>query len=114
MVAFEIPSFRFSGDAGDVVARRRFVKLDANGRYIQSTAGVTPIGASMTDSTKAGEVIDVARGILMIEAAGAIAINAKVASDDNGKAVTYSTGDVAGIAMTSAAAAGELVSVLID
>lgn len=113
MVAFEIPQLRFAGNAGAVVERRRFVKVDATGNIVKAAAGDAVLAVSMSEAVKANEVVDLSRGIVMVEAAGAVAANAKVASDAEGKAVTYATGDIAGIAVTSAAAAGELISVLL-
>lgn len=111
MSAFEIPNLRFSLEAGGVVERRRFVKVNANEQGIQAVAGDAVIGASMVD-VKAGEVLEIADGIVMVEAAAAINAGEEVSSDAAGKAVVATTGTVAGIAITTAAI-GELVSVKI-
>lgn len=117
MNAYEIPNLRFSVPAGGAVARCRFVSIDANGKGIQATADTQAIGASMNMVTaaeiEAGErIVEVADGIVMIEAAGTITSGAAVYADADGKAA--STGStIAGVAITGATAAGELVAVKI-
>lgn len=105
--AYEIPNLRFSGIAGAAIARRRFLSVDASGNYIQATATSAVIGVSSIPN-KAGEVAEVYDGIVMIEAGGVIAAGDAIKSDAEGKAVK----DVAGkyVALTPAAAAGELIS----
>ena len=111
MAAYEIPNMRFSAEAGAAVARRRFVKINANEQGVQAGAGETVVGASMVDAG-VGEVLEIANGIVMVEAGAAITAGSAVESDANGKAITKTTGNVAGIAMTNASN-GSLVSVLI-
>lgn len=111
MNAYEIPGLRFSLPAGAEVARARFVSVDASGNGIQATASTHVIGASMNQS-KIGEVLEVADGIVMVEAAGAITSGTAVYSDATGKAVA--TGEnKAGVAITAATGAGQLVAVKI-
>lgn len=117
MNAYEIPNLRFSMPAGSAVARCRFVSVDENGNAIQAKANTQVIGASMNlvtaDELAAGDrIVEVADGIVMVEAAGAITAGAAVSSDADGKATT--AGDItAGVAITGATAAGELVAVKI-
>ena len=109
MHAYEIPNLRFSLPAGADVARNRFVSVNATGNGVQATASTMAIGASMNEA-KEGQVVEVADGIVMVEAAGAIASGAKVYSDAEGKATA--TGDnLAGVAITAATGAGQLVAV---
>lgn len=109
MNAYEIPGLRFSLPAGADVARARFVSVDANGNGIHATAATNVIGASM-NMTKAGEVLEVADGIVMVEASAAIASGAAVYAGADGKAAA--TGEkVAGVAITAATGAGQLVAV---
>lgn len=111
MNAYEIPGLRFSLPAGAEVARARFVSVDASGNGIQATASTQVIGASMNQS-KIGEVLEVADGIVMVEAAGAITSGTAVYSDTTGKAAA--TGEnKAGVAITAATGAGQLVAVKI-
>lgn len=117
MNAYEIPNLRFSMPAGGAVARCRFVSVDANGNGIQATASTQVVGASMNlvtaDDFAAGDrIVEIADGIVMVEAAGSITSGAAVYADANGKATSTGT-NVAGVAITGAAAAGELVAVKI-
>lgn len=112
MNAYEIPSLRFSLPAGGAVARHRFVTVDTNSNGIQAIATSNIIGVSMNQA-KAGEVLEIADGIVMVESAGTVAAGALVSPDKDGKAVTK--GDsavVAGVAIT-AGVAGGLMSVKI-
>lgn len=115
MPAYEIPGLRFSGESGGVIKRRRFVTINDKEQVIQVTANTqTVVGASSQPNEKAGEVAEVYDGIVMVEAGGAITSGATVMSDVDGKAVTYVEGVgvlKAGTAITTAGAAGELLSV---
>ena len=119
MHAFEIPELRFSLPAGGAVARRRFVMVGTDSKASQCNATGNAIGVSMnaveTDKgvTAAQQVVEIATGLVIVEAAGTIAAGAKVASDANGKAVAQaSDAPVAGIAIT-AGTAGGVMTVLI-
>ena len=117
MNAYEIPNLRFSLPAGGAVARCRFVSVDASGNGIQATASTAVIGASMNLVTAEElavneRIVEIADGIVMVEAAGAITAGAAVYSDANGKAAATGT-DKVGVAITGATAAGELVAVKI-
>lgn len=107
MSAYEIPNLRFSGVSGGVVARRRFVSVNASGEVVQANATSAVIGVSSLPSGL-NEVAEVYDGIVMIEAGGPVAFGDMVKSDADGKAVT----DVAGkyVALTAASAAGELIT----
>lgn len=108
MNAYEIPNVRYSLPAGGVVERCRFVSVDTNSNGVQATASTQIVGVSM-NKTAAGQVLEIADGIVMVEAAGTIAAGALVYSDANGKATATGT-VVAGIAIT-AGVAGGLMSV---
>lgn len=117
MNAYEIPNLRFSLPAGGAVARARFVSVDANGKGIQAGAATQIIGASMNlitaEEIAAGErIVEVADGIVMVEAGEAITSGVVVYANADGKAVTTGT-VVAGIAITDATAEGNLVAVKI-
>lgn len=119
MNAYEIPNLRFSLPAGGAVGRHRFVSVDASGNGVQATASSRIIGVSMNlvtaDDYAAGErIVEIADGIVIVEASAAIAPGAAVASTDEGKAVTYAsgtTGEICGTAITAATAAGQFVAV---
>lgn len=106
MNAYEIPGLRFSMPAGGAVARSRFVAVNSDGNGVQADANANIIGVSMNEVAK-DEVLEIADGIVMVEAAGAITSGAKVYADADGKAsataVSSSTGGVAGIAITGGA-----------
>lgn len=104
MNAYEIPSLRFSLPAGGAVKRHRFVAVDANSNGIQAVANSNIIGASMNE-TSAGQVLEIADGIVMVEAAKAVTAGTLAYADANGK-VTDTGTVVAGIVITSAVAGG--------
>lgn len=104
MNAYEIPSLRFSMPAGGAVARHRFVAVDANGNGIQAIATSNIIGASMNQA-KSGEVLEIADGIVMVEAAKAVTAGTLAYADADGK-VTDAGTVVAGSVITSAVAGG--------
>ena len=104
MNAYEIPSLRFSLPAGGAVKRHRFVAVDANSNGIQAVANSNIIGASMNE-TSAGQVLEIADGIVMVEAAKAVTAGSLAYADADGK-VTDTGTVVAGIVITSAVAGG--------
>lgn len=104
MNAYEIPSLRFSLPAGGAVKRHRFVAVDANSNGIQADEDSNIIGASMNE-TSAGQVLEIADGIVMVEAAKAITAGTLAYADEDGK-VTDTGTVVAGIVITSAVAGG--------
>lgn len=110
MAAYEIPNLRFSAEAGANIARRRFVTVNTNEKGVVATAGNAAIGVSMNDP-KSGEVLEIADGIVMVEAAVKIDAGTAVEVGADGKAAVLNTGIQVGIAVTNAGAAGELLSV---
>lgn len=114
MYAFEIPGARFSLPAGGAVALHRFVTVDTAGAK-QGTADTAIIGVSMNEVTieefAANErIVEIADGIVIVEAGGEIAAGAKVSSDASGKA-TAGGSTPCGVAITSATADGQLITV---
>ena len=112
MAAYEIPNMRFSAEAGAAVERRRFIAINADEQGVHAGAGDAVIGASMVDAD-VGEVLEIANGIVIVEAAAEITAGSEVQSNADGKAIPSDQGTVAGIAMTNASGDGALVSVLI-
>jgi hypothetical protein len=110
MTAYEIPNLRFSAEAGAAVARRRFIKFDADGNAIQAVAGEAAVGVSMNSST-VGEVLEIADGIVIVEAGGVVAADGLVQSDANGKAVALGLGIPLGVALTASTGAGNFIAV---
>lgn len=110
MNAYEIPNLRFSLPAGEDIARRRFVSVNSSSKGVIATTAGSAIGVSMNEAAD-GEVLDIADGIVVVEAGGAIAAGADVEVGADGKAVAKTTGIGVGVAITGATAAGQLVAV---
>lgn len=111
MFAYEIPGMRFSLPAGAAVKRRRFVSVNSNSNGIMATAATRVVGVSMNE-VAADQVLEIADGIVMVEAAGAITAGAAVYAGADGKATASDgTAGVAGVALTSATADGEIITV---
>lgn len=111
MAAYEIPNLRFSGIAGEAITRRRFVKPTGDTVFAMSDAGEVTIGVSMNDPA-ANEVLEIADGIVMVEAGAQLAAGAEVEAGTNGVAVALSSGIKAGTVITGGAI-GELITVKI-
>lgn len=116
--AYEIPNLRFSLPAGGAVARNRFVSVDASGNGIQATDATKVIGASMNlvtenDFNAGTRIVEIADGIVMVEASAAINAGVAVASNAEGMAVTAGDANACGIAITAATGAGQLIAVKI-
>ena len=125
MFAYEIPNLRFSLPAGGAVELHRFVSVSGE-KAIQADASSEVIGASMNEVTAAentagGHIVEIADGIVIVEAGAAVTAGVAVASDANGKAIAFvaaggtgtATGPKAGVAITAATAAGQLIAVKI-
>ena len=104
MNAYEIPNLRYSLPAGGAVARHRFVSVNADSNGIQATAATQVIGASMNQAS-AGQVLEIANGIVMVEAAGAVTAGSLAYANAEGKVTAEGT-VVAGVVITSAVAGG--------
>ena len=113
MYAFEIPGQRFSLPAGADIERCRFVSVNANSAGIPATAATQVIGVSM-NKVAIDQVLEIADGLVIVEAGAAVTAGAAVYADAEGKATTVAgTANVAGIAITGASGAGELITVKI-
>lgn len=115
MYAYEIPGLRFSLPAGGAVARNRFVSV-ADNEAIQATVDTKIVGVSMNEVTAAElskneRIVEIADGLVIVEAGGAITSGAAVAADANGRAVANTSGT--GVAITGATGAGQLITVKI-
>lgn len=114
MNAYEIPNLRYSLPAGGDIERHRLVTVDANGNGIQASTSTTPvIGASMNKAAN-GEVLEVADGIVMVEAGGAITAGTNVTADSDGKAVTRTATGISNAVALTDGVAGGLVAVKIS
>ena len=110
--AYEIPELRFSAVSGAAVPRHRFVSIDANGNGIVNDGQKAIVGVSMNQCDKADEVLEIAKGIVVVEAAGAVSAGNVVKADASGKAIV-GTGLTGMTAITGSDAAGDLISVLL-
>ena len=122
-MAFEegLRSLTFDAGADLSSSQYRGVKLNATGQVIRTAADHTdePTGILQNAPNKAGERATVAvGGISKMEAeATSIAIGDNVSCSDDGRALdagTTADRQRIGIAMTASAAAGTIISVLID
>lgn len=90
------------------LARNRFVGADGD----VCAAAAAAVGTAEFD-VAAGEQASVnAQGLIIVQAAGAIAVGDQVESDANGKAVTLSAGIANGLALDAASADGDLIRIL--
>jgi len=90
------------------LTRNRFIGADGD----VCAAGALSPGVCEYD-VAAGEQASVnAQGLIIVEAAGAVAVGAQVEADANGKAVTLASGKANGQALDAAAADGDLIRIL--
>ncbi len=88
-------------------------------RFVTATGAVpsangNTLGVTRSPAGAAGDLVPVdAVGTTMVEASAAISAGAAVATTSDGRAVTFSTGVVAGRALTAASGAGVLIEVLL-
>lgn len=94
------------------VSVTRFRALGFDGNKAGAGAKIFGIVAADTDSGQYAPVS--VHGIVLVEAAEAFAVGAKLASDANGKAVAYVSGEVMGFAITAATGAGDIVQVRLE
>lgn len=101
MAAFEIPNLRFSGIAKDAIEQYTFVAVNKDETYSTAKASAKPVAVAMNEA-KAGEVLEMADGIVMVKASEKIAAGDAVKSSE-GKAAKDSEGTATvGIALTNA------------
>lgn len=92
--------------------------LSAN-RFVTAVGAVPAanancVGVTRSSAGAAGDLVPVdVLGTAMVEASAAIVAGAAVATTNDGRAVTYSTGAVLGRALTAAGAAGQFIEVLL-
>ncbi|HSA05728.1 MAG TPA: DUF2190 family protein [Candidatus Gastranaerophilales bacterium] len=87
--------------------KQRFIGFDGN----YCTANAKALGVCDVE-IESGQYAPVALfGILLMQTAGAITAGSKVASDANGYAVAYTTGESNGYALDAAAGAGEIIRI---
>ena len=105
-----VKTFETSSD----VATHRFVTL-SNDKVAESSNEGQILGANCGPAVSNGERIDVGIvGIFEVEASNSIGAGSMVASSSEGKVKAYSSGNKAGLALSSSNADGDLVRVLIQ
>lgn len=91
------------------VVENRFVTFAGK----QAKANEAVLGVAVRDADE-GDLLAVdVLGIALVEAGGQIAAGAEVDADAQGCAVIHASGKVAGTALTAAAAAGDVIRVLL-
>lgn len=91
--------------------------LSAN-RFVTAVGAVPAANANVLGATRSsagtGDLVPVdVLGTTMVEASAAISAGAAVATTNDGRAVTYSTGAIVARALTAATAPGQLIEVLL-
>jgi len=91
-----------------------FMDVDTNGRAVQvSSAGGRAIGVLQDKPSALGQAAKIQfGGVTKVVAGAAVTMGDDVQSDGNGEAINALTGDIVlGVAMETAAAQGEIISV---
>lgn len=77
-------------------------------------ANANTVGVTRTSAGASGDLVPVdVLGTTMVEASAAISAGAALATTNDGRAVTYSTGATVARALTAATDAGQLIEVLL-
>ena len=102
------PGLMESVKAAADLEKQRFIGFDGNycGENLKAL-GVSDIETEAEQYTPV-----VINGILLVKTAGAITAGDKVASDANGCAVVYATGEINGYALDTAAGADEIIRIV--
>jgi len=107
-------------ESGKVGANRwTVVTVDTSGNAIASPGGSnvnTAVGVSQGDQPVAGSGVPVLlrhNGVSRIRAGAAVAVGDVLGVDSSGRAITWTTGDVIGHALTAASAAEQIIVAII-
>ena len=117
-MGFEIPGFKLGTQVAnaDLDNRYRFVTINTSAKVAQvGTAGARADGVLQTPA-KSGLAAEVmVTGVTKLVAGAAIANTGPITSDNQGRAITATTAGhhINGIALETAAAAGEVIAVLL-
>jgi hypothetical protein len=109
MAAFEIPGLRFSSNAAEAITRRRFVVPSTDDSCRMAEIGNYVIGVSMNNPAQ-DEVLEIADGIVMVEAGGTCVAGGRCTCGANGVAIPAGPGATVGNFLTGGDT-GELVTV---
>jgi hypothetical protein len=113
MNAYEIPNMRFSAVAGGAVSKGRFVTINSDEEGVAATAAGLAVGVSMNQAAS-GEILEIADGIVMVEAAAPIAAGEEVQVATGGKATPRVAGTGVGIALTGASGIGIFATIKVS
>lgn len=117
-MAYELPGTgSYSIEAGSDLsaAQYKFVTIASDGQIDVAGAGANVDGVLQNKPDAAGQAATVHRfGITKVVCGEAITVGTRVKSDASGRAVSASTGNGLGKALTATAVAGELVTVLLE
>ena len=105
----EQPILITSIKAPAAITKNLFVGFDGN----LCSANAKALGVSNADTDEAEQLPVTSNGIALVYSGNAITLGDKIASDANGKAVTYSTGEFNGWALDAALSADVLIRVLL-
>lgn len=94
----------------------RLTAAVAANRFVTAAGAYPAAGGATKGVTRAagaiGELASVdAQGTAVVEAGAAVSAGATVQSDATGRAITYASGNKAGVALTAGAAAGATIEV---
>ena len=116
-MAFQLDSAVISLPAsGDLSANQyRFHTITGGQATLVGTLGANADGVLQNKPSAANQAANLAIfGVVKVVASAAIAVNAQVASTNDGRAVTATTGNrVLGRALQASSAAGQIISVLL-
>lgn len=105
----EQPLLTLSIAAAAALPRYRFVTVAG----AVPAAGARVLGVPVTNFA-AGEQAGVcARGVVLVEAGGAVSLGGQVQTDNVGRAIALDAGVAAGVALSASTAAGQLIRVLL-
>lgn len=91
-------------------SKNKFIGFDGN----LCGANTKALGVCYANTSLNNQMPVLSKGIALILSGAAVSVGAKIASDANGKAVTYSTGEHNGFTLDSASGADELIRVLLS
>ena len=106
--AFQIPDLRWSLPAGAAIPRYRFVSVNSDGNAVVANATSAVVGVSQ-NKTAAGQIAEIQDGLVIVEAAAAIAPGALAISNATGLAAAGTTSGY--VVIVGASAAGDLITI---
>lgn len=91
-------------------SKNKFIGFDGN----LCGANAKALGVCNANTAINNQMPVMAKGIALVLSGAAVSVGAKIASDANAKAVTYSTGEHNGFTLDSASGADELIRVILS